>query len=77
MKVLFIMLIVILLVAFAAPVFADKGGVPNDNADFGQTFKWVAANYSVSEAVHDGQAQAEAAGKNLGQFIKYDVKPDL
>jgi len=31
-KVLFIMLIAVLLVALAAPAFADKKATPNDNA---------------------------------------------
>jgi len=68
MKVLFIMLIVVLLVAFAAPVFADKDGVPNENADWGQAHK----NYDgkISDAVHEGQDFAEALGMNLGQLIK-------
>jgi hypothetical protein len=72
MKVLFIMLIVMLLVAFAAPAFADKGGLPNDNAAFGQAHKALAEVGSVSEEVHAAQ---EAAGTNLGQYIKDVVKP--
>ena len=73
MKVLFIMLIVLLLVAFAVPVFADKGGVYNENADFGQAHKLAAAtgSGSVSYNVHMGQEVAESYGaKNFGQLIK-------
>lgn len=77
MKVLFIMLIVMLLVAFAAPAFADKGGLPNDNAAFGQAHKALAEVGSVSEEVHTAQEVAEAAGTNLGQYIKDVVKPAL
>jgi len=72
-KVLFIMLIVGLLVAFAVPVFADKDGVPNENADFGQAHKLAAAtgSGSVSYNVHMGQEAAESMGaKNFGQLIK-------
>ncbi len=38
-KVLFIMIIVALLVAIAAPVFADTGGEPNDQAVWGELHK--------------------------------------
>ena len=68
MKVLWvIVLVVVLLVAFAAPIFADKDGVPNDNADFGQVVK---ALEDVSATVHEGQDIAEDLGMNLGQLIK-------
>ena len=69
-KVLFIMMIAVLLVAFAAPAFADKDGVANENADWGQLHKLVAATGSVSEVVHIGQAIAEVLDTNLGQLIK-------
>ena len=68
MKVLFIMLVVVLLVAFAASAFADQGGVPNENAGWGQAHK----NYDgkISEAVHAAQDIAELLDTNLGQLIK-------
>ena len=70
MKVLFIMLVVVLLVAFAAPAFADQGGVPNENAEFGQLHKEIAEDGSVSEVVHAAQDYAESNDTNLGQLIK-------
>jgi hypothetical protein len=66
-KVLFIMLIVMLLVALAAPVFADKGGIPNENAAFGQTH---AENDDVKGLVIIMKANADAGDMNLGQHIK-------
>jgi hypothetical protein len=62
------MLVVVLLVALAAPAFADQGGVPNENADWGQEHK----NYDgkISDAMHEGQDIAEGLGMNLGQLIK-------
>jgi hypothetical protein len=75
MKVLSIILVVILLVALAVPVFADKDGVPNDNAGWGQMHKEVAATASVSAAIHYQQGVAEAAGTNLGQLFKDALKP--
>ena len=74
MKVLFIMLVVVLLVALAAPAFADQGGDPNENADWGQEHK----NYDgkISDAVHEIQDFAEALGMNLGQLIK-ELKESL
>jgi len=70
MKVLFIMLIVVLLVAFAVPVFANKDGFYNENALWGQAHKILAETGSVSEAVHGGQVFAETHGTNFGQLIK-------
>ena len=75
-KVLFIMMIAVLLVAFAAPVFADKDGVANENAGWGQMHKEVAATASVSEAVHYQQGVAEAADTNFGQYCKDVLKLD-
>ena len=74
MKVLFIMLVVVLLVALAAPAFADQGGDPNENADWGQAHK----NYDgkISDAVHYLQDIAEADETNLGQLIK-ELKESL
>ncbi len=80
MKVLFIMLIVVLLVAFAVPVFADKGGEANENANFGQIHKLLAAggSGSVSDMMHLCQEIAEEDyGMNLGQLIKEVIKPFL
>jgi len=70
-KVLFIMMIVVLLVAFAAPVFADKDGVPNESADFGKLHKNADDN---SEMIGWWKGHADDADQNLGQFIKTDVK---
>jgi hypothetical protein len=72
MKVLFIMLVVVLLVALAAPAFADQGGDPNKNADWGQAHK----NYDgkISDAVHYLQDIADET--NLGQLIK-ELKESL
>ena len=77
MKVLLIMLIVMLLVAFAAPAFADEKGEPNHNACFGQFHKNIEdSGYDkVSAAVHEGQGDAADEGMNLGQFIKEFAKP--
>ena len=71
-KVLFIMLIAVLLVALAAPAFADKGGMPNENATWGQAHKNIEdfGYEKVSVAMHDLQDIAEAAETNLGQLIK-------
>jgi len=70
-KVLFIMMIAVLLVAFAAPVFADKDGVANESADFGKLHKNADSN---SEMIGWWKGHAEAAVQNLGQYIKTDVK---
>ena len=68
-KVLFIMLIVVMLVALAAPVFAV--GVPNENSDFGKLHKNADDN---SEMIGWWKGHADDADQNLGQFIKTDVK---
>ena len=75
-KVLFIMLIVMLLVAFAATVFADQKATPNDNAEWGQIHKNIGVwGYEkVSDAMHDLQVYAAGAGTNVGQMIK-EAKP--
>jgi len=79
-KVLFIMLIVGLLVALAVPVFADKDGVANDKAKFGQFHKNI-ENYGfekVSDIVHPWKEMAaDMFDMNLGQFIKEYVKPNV
>ena len=72
MKVLFIMLIVVLLVLFTAPVFADKGGEPNDNAAFGQLHK-LHGGKVITDALKD---YAEGNDMNLGQTIK-EAKDNL
>jgi len=71
-KVLFIMLIAVLLVALAAPAFADKGGEANENADFGQLHK----NYDPkpNALVDRLKWNADNNEMNLGQFIKEYVK---
>ena len=70
MKLLSIMLVVMLLVAFAAPVFADEGGVPNDDAWWGQLHKLIAEYGSVSAMVHLLQWVADMLDMPLGQLIK-------
>ena len=70
-KVLFIMLIAVLLVAFAAPVLADKDG-PNDNACWGQIHKNIEdSGYDkVSDGVHDLQEVAKELETNFGQLVQ-------
>ena len=68
MKVLFIMLLVVMLVAIAAPVFADKDGEPNDNADWGQLHKAIAETGSISEGVHE--TKDALVDQNFGQWVK-------
>ena len=65
-----IILVVALLVVFAAPVFADKGGEANDNALFGQVHKLLGGKV-VTDILKDA---AEANDMNLGQTIKL-IKP--
>ena len=65
MKVLHIMLIVMLLVAFTAPVFADKGGEPNDEAIWGEAHK--------SEL---GKALIEFA-KDVTKFLAKELDVDI
>jgi len=66
MKVLFIMLIVVLLVAFAVPVFANKDGVPNANAWFGQVHKTFTGSVVIDVLKQDALAHF----MNVGQVIK-------
>ena len=72
MKVLVaIMLTVVLLVAFAVPVFADQ---PENPGFFGEMHRESAQNEDgpgVSPEVHQGQADANQDGTNLGQAIKF------
>ena len=74
-KVLFIMLIAVLLVALAAPAFADKKVTPNA---WGQAHKNIEdSEYDkVSDAVHDLQEVAKGLEMNFGQFVQM-AKEDL
>ena len=81
MKVLFIMLLVVLLVAIAAPVFADPAD-PVDKSEgkaaWGQAHKNIEDFDKVSDGVHYLQeVAAEEFETNLGQLIKNEVKPSL
>jgi hypothetical protein len=72
MKRLFVIIFVVAsLVAFAAPVFADKKGVPNDNACWGQVHKIIE---NVSEEIHANK-DALPEGTNWGQYCKEVLKP--
>jgi hypothetical protein len=75
------MFIVVLLVAIAAPVFADQKATPNDNAKWGQVHKNIEdwGFEKVSDATHSQQAMAAADpyNMNLGQFINEICKPWL
>ena len=72
-RLLVIILVVALLVAFAAPVFADKKGKPNDNACWGQLHK---ITENVSEAIH-AIKDTLPEDTNWGQYCKEELKPDL
>jgi hypothetical protein len=66
------MLIAVLLVALAAPAFADKKATPNDNALFGQWHK-VGGGKVFTDVLKEAAVLFET---NVGQAIKI-IKPIL